>query len=173
MATNKLLGKYIDIIPAIIPVDLQTATNNGDYISLKNYEGVAIVLFKAIGTAGDDPVVTVTQAQDVAGTAVKALNAIDLVYTKQGALLTAVGVWTKLTQTADTAIATDATSAELQAVWYVEIDARSLDVANGFDCIKVAVADVGTNAQLGCALYIPYGLRFQAAPENLQSGIID
>lgn len=173
MATNKLLGKYIDIIPAIIPVDLQTGSNGGDYISLKNYEGVAVVFFKAIGTPGDDPVVHFQQAQDVAGTGVKDLDAAELIYTKQGALLTAVGTWTKVSQTADEDVVVDLVSAEAQALWYFEIDARILDVANGFDCLRILVDDVGGNAQLGCALYLPFGLRYQAAPENLLSGIIN
>lgn len=165
------LGAGIDIVAGIIPLDLQTA-RTGDYVSLKNAEGVLVVIFKGAGTAGDDPDFTLNQATSVAGGSAKALNAIETVYKKQGTL-TSVGVWTKETQTADEVYSADATSAESEAIYVFDVPAAKLDVDNGFDCISVDVADVGTNAQLGCVLYILYGLREQDKPENLASRIVD
>jgi hypothetical protein len=54
-----------------------------------------------------------------------------------------------------------------------QIEADQLDRANGFDCVNVSCSDVGNNAQLGCALYVLYGLRYPSAPENLPSAIAD
>jgi hypothetical protein len=165
------LGKSFDIVPAIAPLDLQTA-RTGDWCSMKNAAGVCIVFFKGAGTAGDDPDITVQQATDVAGTSAKDLDAVATVYKKQGTL-TSVGTWTKVTQTADALYDADGTSAEEQAVYVMQIEADQLDKANGFDCINVSCSDVGSNAQLGCALYILYGLRYPSAPENLSSAIVD
>lgn len=165
------LGKDFDIVAGILPLDLQTA-RTGDYISVKNCKSVAVVIFKGAGTAGDDPDFTINQATAVAGTSAKALNVIETVYTKQGTL-TAVGTWTKVTQTADEVYSADATSAESEAIYVFEFETSALDQANGFDCISVDCADVGTNAQLGCVLYFLRGLHYGQAPENLPSSIAD
>ena len=138
------------------------------WVSLKNYEHITIVFFKAAGTAGDDPTITVEQATAVAGTSNKALDFTET-WTKDGTL-TAVGTFTKNTQAAANTY-TDATTAEVQSIWLIEIDSVTLDVANGFDCVQAAVADVGANAQLGCLLYILTKPRYaQAIPP---SAIVD
>lgn len=168
----KPLGALFDIVAAIVPLDLGTA-RVGDWISLKNAQGVCIVFFKGVGTDGDDPTLTVQQATAVAGTGAKDLVALTRVYKKQGALLTAVGVWTEVAQAAAATYAGDATSAQEQAVYVLQIEADQLDVDGGFDCVNVSCSDVGNNAQLGCALYILYGLRHQTAPQNLPNAIID
>ena len=167
------LGDCIDIVPAIIPLDLQTA-RVGDFVSLKNATDCLVVVLKGIGTAGDDPVISLEQASDVAGTGVKALNEVRTFYKKIGATaMTAISAWTRVDQTADDALTTDILSAEGDGLWAVNIEADQLDVDGGFDCIRVSIADVGNNPQLGAALYILHGLRHSAAPERLPSAITD
>lgn len=158
---NALFVEQANIVPAFVPVNLSAAANNGDYVSMKNYGRCVIVFFAGAGTAGDDPTLTVQQATAVAGTSAKALN-FTRIDTKQGADLAAVGVFTTVTQAAGNTY-TDATSAEVQKLWVIEIKAEDLDTANGFDCINASVADAdpdGTNAQLGCILYILHGSRY-------------
>src|SRR3990167_868645 len=147
MTTLTDIVHNMDIVSGILPLDLQTA-RAGDYVSLKNYSACAIVFFKGAGTAGDDPILDLDQAKDVAGTSVKAASIIDLIYKKQGTL-TAVGTFTKVTQTAADTFAADATSAEEEAIYVIIVDPAKLDVDNGFDCIRANIADVGGNAQLG------------------------
>ncbi len=151
---NNRLMEGANIQSAFVPIDLQTAANDGDWVSMKNYERCACVLFKAVGTAGDDPTITMEQATVVAGTDAKALTFTDI-YTKQGALLTAQGTFTRTVQAA-AATYVDLTAAELQAIWVIEFLGSDLDADNGFDCLRMRVADVGGNAQLGCGLYILY-----------------
>lgn len=158
-----------DFISGFVPVDLQTDANDGDWVSFKNYERIGVLFFKAAGTAGDDPTLTIEQATAVAGTSNKALD-FTTIYTKQGTL-TSVGEWTKVTQSAANTY-TDATSAEVQAMWFVEFKAQELDVNNGFDCLQAKVADVGGNAQVGALLYVGVP-KLMGAPENRASGIID
>ena len=81
-----------------------------------------------------------------------------------------MGAWTKVTQTA-AATYTDATSAEEAAVWWIEFNAEDLDVDNRFDCIRMRVADIGSNAQLGCGLYLLSDPAF--GDETLESAIDD
>lgn len=162
MSLNNLLVEEAQIVSAIIPVDSQSGANTGDYVSLKGYDRCTILVFKAAGVAGDDPVLTVTQAQDVAGTGVKALN-FTRIDAKVGAQ-TGIGTFTKVTQAAANTY-TDAVSAEAQALWAIEFKSEDLDVNNGFDCLKVAVPDTGAaGAQLLCALYILRGARYGSQP---------
>ena len=156
------------ISSAFVPVDMQAGANTGDWVSMSDYNHLAIVFFKAAGTAGDDPTITISQATDNAGTSSKALN-FTRIYTKQGTL-SSVGTFTLATQSAGNTY-TDATSAEAQGVWIIEFDAGDLDVANGFDHVQASVADVGSNAQLGCALYISTEPRYAASVANSQSAI--
>lgn len=165
---NKHILEKMQIVSAIVPVDLQAAANNGDWVSLKNYGRCAIVLFKAAGTAGDDPVFTLRQATDVSGTGAKELT-FTRIDSKVGTQ-TAVGTFTKATQAAANTY-TDAVSAEAQAIMVVDIKAEDLDVANDFDCIQLQIPDVGSNAQLGCALYLLHEPRYGGA--TLPSAIVD
>ena len=88
----------VQIVSGIVPVDLSSADNNGDFINLSKYRSVMVIFFKGIGNAGQDPTLTIQQATDVAGTDVKGLD-FDTIYVKQGTL-TSVGQFTKIEQTA-------------------------------------------------------------------------
>jgi hypothetical protein len=169
MGLNNLFVEEAQIVMAIVPVDSQAGANTGDYVSLKNFERCTIVLIKAAGVAGDDPVITVTQAQDVSGTGVKALQ-ITRVDSKVG-VQTGIGVFTKNTQAAADTY-TDLVSAEAQGIFCVEFKAEDLDVNNGFDCLKVAIPDTGAGgAQLLTAIYILRGGKFN--PASGVSAIVD
>jgi len=133
--------------------DLQTATS-ATYVSMKNYEKCTFLVLKAIGTAGDDPTFTVTQATAVAGTSAKALN-FTKIYTKRHAS-TLPGTWTLETQSAGNTWSS-ATNAEELSVIAIEFNADELDTDNGFDCVGIAVSDVGNNAQLGAVACILWG----------------
>jgi len=166
MNPNALLVEQMQIVSAIVPVDLNTAANNGDWVSLKNFARCSIVLFKAAGTAGDDPVLTVRQASAVDGTGAKALN-FTRIDAKVGTQ-TGIGTFTAVTQAAANTY-TDAVSAEAQGLFVIDIKSEDLDVANGFDCIQFQVPDTGANAQLGCALYLLWGSRYSPP----KSAIVD
>lgn len=140
-----------DIVAGFVPVDMQTGANTGDWVNLSTYARCVAVLFKAAGTAGDDPVFTLQQATDNAGTSAKALT-FTTVWSKVGTLAS-IAAFTKNTQAA-AGTYTDTVSAESQAIMLVEIRAEDLDVSNGFNHIQLSIPDTGTNAQLGCAFYL-------------------
>jgi hypothetical protein len=119
--------------------------------------------------AGDDPVLTMKQATDVAGTGAKALN-FTRVDAKVG-VQTGIGAFTTNTQAAGNTY-TDLVSAEAQGLFAIEFKAEDLDVNNGFDCVQVSVPDTGAaGAQLLTALYILRGGKFDGAVQP--SAIID
>jgi len=164
------LFEILNLHPAINPVDLESGANNGVVISLKGYAGVGIVLQKKAGTAGDDPVFTVTQCSAVAGTGEKALN-FTRIYSKLHAT-TVPGTWTQTTQAAGNTY-TDDTAAEKSGFIGVDIKAEMLDQANGFDCVRLAIPDTGSaGAELGAAFYILYGPRYAPGAAML-SPIVD
>ena len=158
------LAELGQIVPAIIPVDLQTGANEGDWVSLKNYNHCTIIVFTAIGTGGDDPVITLDQATTVAGAGTKTLNVSEIFHKVGATAVSAVSAFTKVTQTAADGYDTVAIDgAENEAVFVIEVDRDQLDGDNDFDCMQVNVADVGSNEMLGCALYILSEPRYDGA----------
>tara|TARA_R100000808_G_scaffold5235_1_gene16070 strand:- start:5236 stop:5736 length:501 start_codon:yes stop_codon:yes gene_type:complete len=157
------------IVSAFAPVDMSAAANDGDWFNCANYQRVVVLFVKGAGTAGDDPTLTITQASDNSGTGEKALTFTDIWY-KQDTSLAATATFTHTTQTAASSY-TDATSAEDQAIWVLEFSTDELDVAGGFTHIQASVGDVGTNAQLGCAIYIGLDARYGAPSGSAQSAI--
>lgn len=178
MSLNKHFVEMCHVVSAFLPVAMNSGAPSVDYVSLKNYGRCAIVFFKAIGTNGDDPTITLLQATAVAGTAAKALN-ITRVDKKQAATnLLATGTFVKSTSgspathdTFSTNTWTNSDLAEQAAVIIIDVKAEDLDIDNGFDCLSFTIADVGTNAQLGCALFILHEPRYPK--ETLDSAIVD
>lgn len=169
MTITKKFAEESQVVLGVVPVDLATAANDGDWVSLKGYSRCTIIFIKGIGTAGEDPILSLQQATDVAGTGAKDLL-FTVIHKKQATDITTIGTFTKTTQTA-AASHTDAASAELQAVWMVEVDADSLDASNDFDVLRARVADVGAGAQIGAIVYVLHGTRHpQLTPE---SAIVD
>lgn len=148
-----ILGNLVDIIEGFPAVDLSAGANNGDYISLKNAERAAVVFVSGVGTPGEDPTLTLQQAQDVSGTGAKALN-FTTIYRKQAAVsLAGTAAWTKTAQAAASTY-TNADAAEQSLIWVVEIDPSELDVENNYTCIRATVADIGSGAQPGYLFYL-------------------
>jgi hypothetical protein len=176
---NKLFVEGHQVVAGFVPVAMNSGAPSIDWVSMKNYGRCTVIFFKAIGTAGDDPTVSFKQATSVAPSNSKAL-AVSRVDKKQGVSLTSTGQFTTSTaaspatnDTFNTTLGTWSNSdlAEQQAVIVADIKAEDLDKANGFDCVSVTVADVGTNAQLGCLLFILTEPRYSTSP--LPSAIAD
>lgn len=153
---NQHILEKIDLVSGIVPINLGSARSS-DVMTLKNFHRVAIVFFKAAGSASEDPTLTVLQASSVAPSNAKALNFTEI-WTKQGTL-TSVGTWTKTTQAAGNTY-TNATASENEAIWVIDIQTDALDVDNGFDCIQVTIADAGSTNQLGALLFVGHEPRY-------------
>lgn len=152
------------IVPAIVPVNLATAANNGDWVSLKNYQHLAVYVLKGAGASGEPPTITMKQATDVSGTSAKALN-FTTIYTKNNADVTTVGTFTKVTQAAGNTYAPAA--GDTQGLYLIEFNAEDLDTENGFDCVQVSIPDVGSTSQIGAAWYVLSGPRYTPPPSAI------
>lgn len=149
----------INIVPAIIPIDLATGANNGDWVGFAEYNRCLVVLLTDVGTAGEDPIFNLQQASDNAGTGAKDLLFTNI-YEKEGATaLNAIATFTLVTQTAATSY-TSATGGENEQLICVDVHANDLDVEGGFTHLRLDVADTGgTAGKLGAALYVMYDPR--------------
>ena len=167
------LGRLFDIAEGFPCVDLSTGANTGDWINCANAGHHVIIFGSGVGTAADDPTLTVLQASDNAGTGSKALNVVTdpvHVWKKQAATsLAAVTTWSSAAGDVTDNAVTNATSAEQSALWVVEFDTDQLDVDNGFDHISCTVADVGCNAQPGFLLHLLTELRYPDDPSTMVS----
>ena len=175
MDPNTSMLERLQVVTGFSPISM-TSAQTGDVVSMKNYRRCLILFAKGIGTAGDDPTITLLQGTDVAFATNKALD-FGTIYVKQDpTAINQVGQWTKVTRTVvagSTNTYTDATSAEQEALWAIEVKAEDLDIANNYDCIRASIGDVGTNSQLGTILYILGDPVFDNAPENMASAIVD
>jgi len=157
------------IVQAIVPVDLASADNTGDFVSLINYRRLLFVVSTGIGSAGNDIVIDANQATAADGTGVKALTKITRIHHKVGATaISAVGTFTEVEQTAAASYdSVGIDEAENEALLVIEVNAEDLDTDNGFEWVRFDVADVGTGAHLGSALYILLDPRYsQATPPS-------
>jgi hypothetical protein len=153
---NMHLLEKVDFFAGIDPINIGSARSS-DVITFKNFGRIALVFYKAAGSASEDPTVTVLQATSITPSNAKALNFTE-VYTKQGTL-TSVGTWTKTTQASGNTY-TNTTASENGAIWVIDISADMLDVDNGFDCIQVTIADAGSVNQIAALLFVGHEPRY-------------
>lgn len=161
------LGRLFDLSVGFVPVDMQTA-QTGKRFHMRDCQSLTMVLFKAVGTDGDDPILTLQEHDAYTGGNTASLAAIDKYWLKAEATLDGDETWTEYTQTAAATI-TDpggaTTSAQEQQILAFTVE--STDLTEGYEWVSANVADVGGNAQLGCLLYIPHDLDVQRAPANM------
>jgi len=137
------------------PIIGALATTNGDcdYVSLKNFDRCTIVIAVDNATTVTGGAITLKQATAVAGTGEKALS-----FAKMWAN-TDVAAADTLTETAVTSDTfTTATTDNKNLLYVIEVKASDLDVANGFDCLRVDSL-LMANA-VGFVQYILHGARY-------------
>ncbi len=139
------------IATAAAPVDTTGAAIVGDWVSLKGYESVAIIITQG-AWAGGTPAVTLDQATAVAGTGTKTLGLLKY-WSKVG--LAAANF-------AETAVTSDTfnLTATANTITVIEVHASQLDVSNGFDCLQIDIATPGANADLISISYVFTGARY-------------
>lgn len=155
-AASALLTSQAQILSGIVPVDLQAA-QDGDWRAFGDWSQCTILFYKGIGTAGEDPIVRMQQAQDAAGTGAKDLTFTQILL-QENVDLTVVNAFTTITQAAASSYALDSSSAESEVILALNFLKTDLDQAGGFDFLRFRVDDVGVDPQLGAALYIFHNL---------------
>lgn len=172
MNPNILGAEAMNIVPAIIPVNLATGANVGDWVSMKNYHRCTVVIFAAAGTNGSDLTSVMEQATDVAGSGpAKALNFTRIDIKQAVSMLTGPGAWTTV-EFAATNSYVNTDNGESQMVYAIDFLGEDLDTDNGFDCLRLTVNQVGA-AKIGGAFYIMREPRNGSDAQGLASAIIN
>jgi hypothetical protein len=165
----KALGRLFDLGSVVVPVaDLAAGAQTGHRIHLKNYGGVAFVVYMGAVSAGTDTFVPDVQQHTAAsGGTSSDLDVVTTWYHKSEATLDGDETWTKVTQSAASEISlTGATYAGLQMILVAEVLAEQL--SDGYEWVSVDMADPGAGGtRAGGILAILFNLEVQRAPENL------
>lgn len=151
---NGRLDEQAVLIQATSMVALTGAAGDATYVSLKNFRRVTVIIDILNATTVTGTAVTLLQATAVAGTGEKPLGFTRMLANTDVAAAPATYVETAVSSNTFTTNATN--SKRLRYI--IEVDADSLDVANGFDCFRVN-AD-STVASIGCVQYILWGARY-------------
>ncbi len=165
MAATRFIENNKIVIGAV-PIDTTGAAVTGDYVSMKGYAHLTVIIVKG-AWAGGTPAVTLKQATDV-GNSLSDEKALSFTKQYKGTALTA-DTLTSNTVSSDT-FSLAATANEYHVI---EVDASSLDVDNGFDCVRVGIATPGSNADLICVVYILSHARYPNAVSAAPSAIVD
>jgi hypothetical protein len=159
VSLNARLDEQVTPIVAAAGLLLTSTLGDTTYVSLKGYRKCQIIIVIADGTTVTGTAVTLKQATAVAGTGEKALGFTRMLanvdYAASKTMVeTAVAANTFTTQTTNSK----------DSVYVIDVDADSLDVAGGFDCLRVDATGHAATASRGCVvLYNLYGARYSGA----------
>ena len=149
------------VYPVVAAAGLLLTSTLGDttYVSMKGYQRCQIIISIADGTTVTGSTITLKQATAVAGTDEKALAFTRmLANTDYGASKTMVE-----TAVTSNTFTTQTTNSK-DSLYIIDVDASDLDVANGFDCLRVDGTGHAATASRGVVvLYNLYGARYSGA----------
>lgn len=152
MQLNAMLTEQVKPVIGLDPVTPSTSTP--DYVSLKYFERICIVILVKNATTVTGSAITVKQASAVAGTGEKAVS-FTKAYRNVDTGAAGGDVLSEFAVSSDT-FTTQAVNSK-NAMYVIEIKAEDLDVNNGFDCIRAGTGD-GTATTI-TVLYLLYGAK--------------
>jgi len=150
------LDEKVKTVLGTVGLILTTTVGDAKYVSLKGYAKCQIILVLGDGTSLTAADITLQQATAVAGTNEKPLGFTRMLAnvdygTAQVMAETAVTGNTFKTQTTDSK----------NSMYIIDVNASSLDVAGGFDCLRLDATAHAATASRGCVvLYNLYEPRF-------------
>lgn len=156
---NARLDERVYTVVAAAGLLLTSTLGDTTYVSMKGYQRCQIIISIADGTTVTGSTITLKQATAVAGTGEKALA-----FTRMLAN-TDYAASKTMTETAVTSNTfTTQTTNSKDSLYIIDVDASDLDVANGFDCLRVDGTGHAATASRGVVvLYNLYGARYSGA----------
>lgn len=141
ISPNAMLIEQAKVVSLFSPATPSTSTS--DFISMKGYERVCVLIQGVNGSTVTGSAVTLNQSTDVANSGGKAL-AFATQYANTDVANSDTLTATTVTSNTFTTVATNS----LAYLYAIEVKATDLDIANGFDCFAVKAA-TGVNTTLG------------------------
>jgi hypothetical protein len=160
------LGRLFDVSCGFSPVDLNTAGATGKRVSLRQCQGVSIVLYVGAAASGTEAEAFTLKEHTLsaAGTS-QTFTGTATYYTKYEATLDGDEVWSAPAAPTAGVITIAAADRDKEGIIVVEIDATAL--SDGFRYVSVDAADPGAVSRLGAALYLLRDLDNPRKPANL------
>ena len=159
--TDHYLSRNQEVFVAA-PANYTGAVGTTEYVSLKDYRRATIKIQTGAWAAGT-AAVTLNEATAVAATGAQALE-FEYMYTNAAAVTAPTLVKTAVTSdTFNLSVA--------NALYLIEIDASELSA--GFDCLSVAIASPGANADFYSVSITLSDPRYVDAPARLPVGTVD
>lgn len=166
MNLNSLMLERAKFVTGCAPAALASTAGDGDYVSMKNYRRLTIVISILNGSTVTGTAVTLLQATDVAATGAKALA-----FTRMWANVD-TGAGDTLTETAVTSNTFTTNTTNAKGLMYViELTENDLDRDNNFDCVRFDGASAANS--VGSVLYILSDPKYAPEGQALPSAIID
>lgn len=153
MQLNALLSEQVKFVEGLLGVTPSSSVP--DYVSLKNFERLAVIILVKNATTVTGSAITLKQATSVAAGGEKPLS-FGKAY--RNVDTAAADVLSEFAVTSDT-FTTQAVNSK-NAMYVIEVKAEDLDVNNGFDCVRAGTAD-GTATTI-TVLYALFGAKFSA-----------
>lgn len=159
LSLNARLDEQVTPVMAAVGLLLTSTLGDTTYVSLKNYRKIQIIIFIGDGTTVTGSTITLKQATAVAGTGEKALA-----FTRMLANTDYAASKTMVETAVTSNTFTTQTTNSKDSMYVIEVDAEDLDVANGFDCIRVDGTGHAATASRGCVvLYNLFGARYSGS----------
>lgn len=160
ISLNARLDEQVNTVVAAAGLLLTSTLGDTKYVSLKAYRKIQIVISIADGTTVTGSTITLKQSTNVTNSL---SDEKPLAFTR---MLASVDYPTvALAETAVTANTfTTQTTNSKDSLYIIEVDSDQLDVANGFDCIRVDGTGHAATASRGVVvLYNLFGARYSGA----------
>lgn len=160
------LGRLFDLSFGNVITNLGGGANvTGKRVSLKNASGVTVIVFKGVGTGGQDPVLTFGQATAASGgTLTNTAPLIDHFYKKSAVAPTGAETWTKVTQTASNVVTLTSEAAN-NGIYAIYVAAGDMVVRTD-PYLEVDVGSTAAAQNLGI-MFVLHDLEVQRAPAKL------
>ncbi len=156
VSLNARLDEQVTTVVAAAGLLLTSTLGDTTYVSMKGYRKCQIVIVIADGTTVTGSTITLKQATAIAGTGEKALAFTRMLANVDYALSKTM-VETAVTSNTFTTQTTNSKD----SVYIIEVDSEQLDMANGFDCIRVdGTGHAATGSRGAVVIYNMFGARY-------------
>ena len=165
MGSGTRLADKLSFYPAVKGAVPSSATP--PYVSLKGYDHIGFLIIFNNATTVTGSAITLNQATAVAGTSAKALP-----FTTMFACIdtSASTLFTQMAVTANT-FTTDATNSK-NGMYLIDVDAITLDLANGFDCVGIGLGNA-TAATISVIYLLGLSPRFSGGYDSMMNPLVD
>lgn len=170
----RALGNIIDLSPAFVPVDIDTANAwTGKRVSMAGANAISFVFFGLAGGADDltldwqqHTAYTSGTSADLDSTGVTSSRGLTEYYIKAETALDGDEAWVRVTQAeASELVVVGATYGAQQKIVVSTVEASQL--GTGYTHVSVNGALTTSTSQIACGLYVFHGLRYRRRPDKL------